>query len=178
MAKRLKEIREEIVNSVGGGNIAGLEPQLPPGKPKAKLFKDILRRKKPQLSEEHQVQAHLDHFVRYASMELGLMDAPEVEMVDDREAARTNTSFGSYAPGSKQIKVNVSGRHVADVLRTLAHELVHHKQNEDGRLHNLAGETGSEFENEANSIAGVIMRNYGKKNPHIYESVITLYEKP
>jgi hypothetical protein len=47
--------------------------------------------------------------------------------------------------------------------------MVHHKQNLDGVLTNYAGETGSEFENEANSVAGIIMRNYGKQNPRIYE---------
>jgi len=32
-----------------------------------------------------------------------------------------------------------------------------------------SGQTGSPVENEANALAGVLMRNYGQKNPMIFE---------
>jgi predicted metalloprotease len=62
------------------------------------------------------------------------------------------------------------GRLIADVLRTIAHEMVHHKQNEMGVLKNLeeAGKAGTKFENQANSIAGILIREYGKTNKKIY----------
>jgi len=47
--------------------------------------------------------------------------------------------------------------------------MVHHKQNIEGRLDNLSGKTGSDIENEANSMAGIILREYGQKNPNIYD---------
>jgi hypothetical protein len=52
----------------------------------------------------------------------------------------------------------------------LAHELVHHKQNLEGRLKDAVkdGEDGSPIENEANAKAGEIVRRYGKLNPSIY----------
>ena len=34
----------------------------------------------------------------------------------------------------------------------------------------MSGETGSDTENQANSIAGICLRNYGKIEPLIYES--------
>ena len=58
---------------------------------------------------------------------------------------------------------------MADILRTLAHELVHRKQAEDGRLNITSGETGSDIENEANAQAGVLLRNFGKLNKQIYQ---------
>jgi Zn-dependent peptidase ImmA (M78 family) len=58
---------------------------------------------------------------------------------------------------------------MADILRTLAHELVHHKQNLDGRINYESGETGSDIENEANAKAGVLLRDFGKKNNEIYQ---------
>lgn len=122
-----------------------------------------------QYIAEQQVQDHVNTFKDYVSKELGLENVPEVRLINDKAKALVNTSFGGYHPGEKYIEVNVAGRHIADVLRTLAHELVHHKQNEEGKLHGEAGETGSNCENEANSKAGIIMRNYGKKNPGIYE---------
>ena len=59
---------------------------------------------------------------------------------------------------------------MADVLRTLAHELVHHRQNELGKLNNDSGKTGSDVENEANVKAGILMRDFGKDREEIYES--------
>jgi Zn-dependent peptidase ImmA (M78 family) len=58
---------------------------------------------------------------------------------------------------------------MADILRTLAHELVHRKQEEDGRLDINSGKTGSPIEDEANAMAGVLLRNFGKINNSIYE---------
>jgi Zn-dependent peptidase ImmA (M78 family) len=58
---------------------------------------------------------------------------------------------------------------MADLLRTLAHELVHRKQSEDGRIDYNSGKTGSEIENEANAMAGVLLRKFGKQNEEIYQ---------
>jgi hypothetical protein len=65
---------------------------------------------------------------------------------------------------------------MADILRTLAHELVHRKQEEDGRLDIKSGETGSPIEDEANATAGVLLRNFGKINNSIYESANQINE--
>lgn len=118
---------------------------------------------------EQETISHVDDFMGYCKDYLNLDEMPELELIPDKDLALRNTSFGGYSPSEKKIYLNTGGRHMADILRTLAHEMVHHKQNLDGRLTNYAGETGSEFENEANSVAGVIMRNYGKQNPKIYE---------
>jgi len=113
---------------------------------------------------------HVDHFVDYVCGQLDIENPPQIHLIHDRSEARINKSFGGYNPNDKTIKVNIAGRHTADVLRTLAHELVHYKQDLDGRLKHDSGETGSDIENEANAHAGIIMRNYGKMNTAIFES--------
>jgi hypothetical protein len=56
-----------------------------------------------------------------------------------------------------------------DVCRTLAHELVHFKQDIGGQLEGEnPGATGSPQENEANAEAAVIMRNWGKRFPRLF----------
>ena len=70
---------------------------------------------------------------------------------------------------SKKIWIYVKNRNMADILRTLAHELVHYKQLLDGALNSESGKTGSDEENEANAQAGVLLRDFGKVNPVIYE---------
>ena len=41
---------------------------------------------------------------------------------------------GYYDPSNKEVHLYTEGRHIKDILRSLAHELIHHKQNMDGRL--------------------------------------------
>jgi GNAT superfamily N-acetyltransferase/pyrimidine deaminase RibD-like protein len=57
-----------------------------------------------------------------------------------------------------------------DVLRTVAHELVHCSQNQQhGQLPDDAGETGSKWENDANARAGIIMRDWANTHPEHFE---------
>ena len=109
-------------------------------------------------------------FVKFASDELDLGDeAPKVTISYDDKEAENMKSFGLYKPNDSDIRVVAINRNLADVLRTLAHEMVHFKQNKDGRLDANSNKTGSDIENEANAQAGVLMRNFGMQNPIIFE---------
>lgn len=124
------------------------------------------------IAHEQMVQQHVNDFMGHAKEHLGLQELPRVELVNNKRVAQENASFGGYYPGEKTIRVNIAGRHPVDILRTLAHEMVHYRQDLDGQLDDvaMAGETGSTYENEANSEAGIMMRNYGRAKPSIYES--------
>jgi hypothetical protein len=63
-----------------------------------------------------------------------------------------------------------------DVLRTLAHEMVHHKQDINGELNDRSGEDGSPQENEANAKAAVIMSLWAKMNPELFQRASILAE--
>jgi hypothetical protein len=78
-------------------------------------------------------------------------------------------SFGGYNPEDGTIQLALKDRHPADVLRTLAHELVHFKQDQAGNLNDRSGMTGSSEENEANTKAGIIMRHFNKRFPQYLE---------
>lgn len=79
-------------------------------------------------------------------------------------------SFGMYVPDENMLAVALVNRHPVDILRTVAHELVHFKQNMNGELTPDSGETGSPHENQAHEIAGVIMRNFNKRYPEYLKS--------
>jgi hypothetical protein len=127
-----------------------------------------------------QFQAVLDPFITFAINKLGIKEAPAFRCKPEDDQGE-QPSFGGYAPSSNSIIVSTKNRHPLDVLRTIAHELVHHKQNEQGRIKDVAkeGSTGSKIENEANAVAGQLMRLWGKSNPshfnlpHIKEQVLT-----
>jgi len=111
------------------------------------------------------VQEHmLTHLIKLCKQELILDDLPEIKILDDETAVGKGTSFGEFK--DDRIEVVSTGRHPIDVMRTLAHELVHWKQRSVGQ--ELDGSDGSETENQANALAGVIMRKFGKMYPEYF----------
>lgn len=104
------------------------------------------------------------HLLRLCKHELGINELPPIELVDEEPTVGEGTSFGEFDGNS--IRVVTQGRHPMDVMRTLAHELVHWKQLMQGD--ELDGSDGSNVENEANAMAGVIMRKFGKMYPDYF----------
>lgn len=111
----------------------------------------------------------LQDFVKFAAEHLKLNSLPKLEFIFNSKRSVENKSFGGYAPGAKHISITVQNRHIMDVCRTLAHELVHYSQDLKNQLEDEnAGATGSPQENEANAEAAVIMRNWGKAHPDLF----------
>jgi hypothetical protein len=105
-------------------------------------------------------------FIQQVTIELGIDPMPEIHLHTDPEWSEQNHSFGRYDPESHTLNVSLPNRHVMDVLRTVAHELVHCSQNQQhGSLPDDAGETGSRWENDANARAGIIMRDWANSHP-------------
>ncbi len=90
-------------------------------------------------------------------------EAPKINLVGGGEFAEIKTSLGGFDPETKEIYVATENRLTADILRTLAHEMVHRKQDEMGlvRNPNKDGMDGSPIENNAHAVAGILMREYG-----------------
>jgi hypothetical protein len=114
----------------------------------------------------------IGEFIKFAKERLSLDKFPfQIRLIKDNEFATTFKSYGGYDPNTDEIFVYVSNRSLPDILRTLAHELVHLKQRETGTVGSYRdGETGSDVENEANAAAGILLRDFGRRNGHIYES--------
>ena len=83
----------------------------------------------------------------------------------------------NYQPDTKTITVFSFGRHPKDMLRSFAHEVIHHVQNCEGRLTNTSTHEGyalddsnmSELEREAYSKGNMLFREwedlYKRANP-------------
>ncbi len=114
----------------------------------------------------------IGEFIKFAKQRLSLDRFPfKIRLVKDNSFATTFKSYGGYDPTTDEIFVYVSNRSMPDILRTLAHELVHLKQREVGTVGSYKdGQTGSDVENEANAAAGILLRDFGRRNGHIYES--------
>lgn len=110
----------------------------------------------------------IDDFVDFVSGDLELDDNFTVDITNDSDDVET---LASYDINDNEVTVLGKNRSLPDIIRSVAHELVHHKQNERGELtgRQEEGEDGSPWEDEANSKAGEIVRKFGKENPEIYD---------
>jgi hypothetical protein len=112
----------------------------------------------------------LQDFIRFCVEELKIKQMPTVKLRKDPQWSVRNRTFGRYINDQHLLEVAWGGRHIMDVLRTVAHELTHKHQHErDGdQMDATAGETGSPWENEANARAGVLMRDYARMHPEYF----------
>jgi len=129
------------------------------------IIKQLLR-ERLMGKEEADLRAVAD-FVNFAKEFLDITDDIKIKLAFERTADLKTTAYYSMLG---ELVVYAKDRAIIDICRSIAHELVHHKQNIEGRLVNTIkdGEDGSPIENEANAVAGVIIRKYGKIKPEIY----------
>ena len=111
----------------------------------------------------------LKDFIAFCKQELNIQSLPKISLIKDKSFVEQNRSYGEYNPQTNTVKVFSPGRNLADICRSLAHELCHHRQNELDMIYDEAGNTGTDIENDANAMAGILMRDYGKKNVAVYD---------
>lgn len=148
--------------------------------PSANKHSGEKKRKKVKLSESISVEDFkviLVDFGEFVIEELGIETDPRIILKRTEDYSSEHITFGTFNTESRETTVSITNRHPMDVLRSVAHELVHHKQLEEGRLEEGSGETGSEIENEANAVAGALMRKYGKANPDMFSKEAIRHRK-
>ena len=130
------------------------------------IIKTLLR--EAIMTKDKEDVLDVSDFVNFTKDFLGIDDNVKVELAFEKTPDLRTTAY--YNNGDRRVKVYVKDRAKIDVMRSIAHELVHHKQNIDGRFDNAEdpGADGSEFENEANAVAGLIIRKWGRIHPEIY----------
>jgi hypothetical protein len=113
------------------------------------------------------LKSSLREFYPYAKKRLGF-DRPVRLFLrnDPHNAADVYGKTAYYDPQEEKVVLYVTNRHPKDILRSFAHELVHHKQNCDGRLSGLSAgegyaqtEQGEQLEKEA-YLGSMMFRNF------------------
>jgi predicted transcriptional regulator len=113
------------------------------------------------------LKSSLREFYPYAKKRLGF-DRPVRLFLrnDPHNAADVYGKTAYYDPQEEKVVLYVTNRHPKDILRSFAHELVHHKQNCDGRLSGLTAgegyaqtEQGEQLEKEA-YLGSMMFRNF------------------
>jgi len=132
------------------------------------------------LSTKKFEQGLLEEFLDFANKSLEIDKPYSVYFVDDKDnASDALGKTAMYNPSTNSVYVYVTDRHPKDVLRSVAHELMHHKQNCDGRLDRTYGEGSDDLEmleREANE-AGYLVRQFEDGGKNISEEM-ELNENP
>ena len=110
----------------------------------------------------------LDKFVLFVKEQLELKTVPTISIQNHRNGLKTTANY-DYTKENKVVKVCMKNRALVDVMRSIAHELVHHKQFEQGRLNTPPPDIGGEIEDEANAKAGQFIKMFAKMDKTIYD---------
>lgn len=104
-------------------------------------------------------------FIKFVNDELSLNQPFRVKLVNQRDDDLRTYAY--YNASNGDVKVYCKDRGLADVLRSIAHELIHHHQNQVGKLDKPTQDIGGEIEDEANSVAGQLVKKFGYENPKL-----------
>ena len=111
----------------------------------------------------------LSSLIQYMlSKGMKIQPLPKVKFVDD-DAENAENFFGKtayYDPNNQVIVLYTMDRHPKDVMRSFAHEMIHHEQNCNGKLNNISTQNTNEdgdlpeIEREAYEKGNMIFRNW------------------
>jgi Zn-dependent peptidase ImmA (M78 family) len=107
----------------------------------------------------------IQKFLKYVIRELKIGSNAEIVFLFEHDP--NYPSAGGYLPSEKKVICAVRNRAIADVMRTLAHELTHHRQNELGMI-GPEDSDNQKLEDQANVYAGRLVRWFGRENREIY----------
>jgi len=128
------------------------------------------------IAENISISDHKDNFIEMfqkflpiAMKYIGLKHLPKMKF-EPHIHDDVQPTFGKYENGEHVLYVALMNRHPNDILRTIAHELTHYKQDTEHELVDDSGRTGSPHENQANAVAGIVMRHFNKEHPEYLDS--------
>jgi len=118
---------------------------------------------------EGRIQSYTDSLSKYmANQDLNIQPLPSLEFIDNDEDNASNI-FGRtayYMPSEMKIVLYTMGRHPKDILRSFAHEMIHHHQNLSGTLGDIQTTNTNEdgdlekLEREAYENGNIMFRNW------------------
>jgi len=126
----------------------------------------------PDLNSCNDKSETISSFINHCCQELSLNQKPSIKIASNREDDGIVTT-AHYKPATGEIAVYAKGRALPDILRSIAHEMVHMGQHENGDLEKYPVQNvGGHIEDEANSRAGSLIKGFALRpeNKHIYES--------
>ena len=125
-------------------------------------MKEEVEQTKPQLKD------YITSLTEYM-LDNGMNIEPLPEVKLRKDEANASNFFGKtayYDPNAREIVLYTLGRHDKDIVRSYAHEMIHHMQNLQGTLHNIQTQDTTadskllELEKEAYTLGNITFRNW------------------
>jgi len=111
----------------------------------------------------------IDHFIQWSIQKLNIQEPhPVFDFSTDTAEAQANHRTGVHTDDGN-ITVYVGNRNLVDILRTIFHELTHHRQGQLNMIKPGDSYPGSPIEAMADMMAGKYIKIYGKQHPQIFQ---------
>ena len=108
------------------------------------------------------IRTYANDLIEFFHQRYKLQNKPSIVFAQDQKnSLKPLGKTAHYDPADQSITVYTTGRHMKDCLRSLAHELVHHLQNERGDLMGM----------------GATVPGYAQEDGHMREMEREAYEK-
>lgn len=114
--------------------------------------------------------AKLKEFCLHCAKELGLKGKIKIILSNKPTGMAT---AGFFLPQERVVGVACHNRAMADIMRTIAHELTHCSQHLKGTVFPEDDKGLQPLEDEANTMSGRLVRFYGRKNRFIYDDLLS-----
>ena len=116
--------------------------------------------KKDNLQVDPNYVDRIIHFIQFTAKLLQLDHDFTIYLLAKGENDGSTT--GGYHPGDNTISVLYEGRSLIDILRSIAHEIEHQRQDALDLIPSEPQNIGGFLENDANIIAGILIKLYVK----------------
>ena len=113
----------------------------------------------------------LGEFVVFCEKMLPIENGYVIKVVTDRKKHGIGTT-AAYMVGGNECRIYAKNRAFVDVLRSVAHEMTHMMQDEQGMIDGPIQDAGGFHEDQANAKAGELIKLFAKSSPErrgIYE---------
>lgn len=119
------------------------------------------------------------HFIKFCKNKLDIQNMPSQITIFKHRDEDEGMTTGGYDPETTNITVLGGSRLLLDVLRSIAHELTHHKQNERGDLLEQVSmyetDLDTPYENEAYERSGNLVKEWTRMVKEEYPEIYSLY---
>ena len=125
---------------------------------------------------QNELVPYIKTLTQFMDDNIEIRPLPKVKFVDDEaNASKVLGKTAYYDPQNCAITLYITDRHPKDILRSFAHEMIHHMQNMQGRLGNIGTQNINqddnlkELEEEAYQLGNILLRSWENSQDQLDE---------
>ena len=181
-AVRLRGInqRNELYKAFFKKNIPHVKMEETPNETRFYLkenqLNEAVRCKALHNTPQNELIPFIKSLTQFMDSDIEIRPLPKVKFVDDEaNASKVLGKTAYYDPQNCAITLYITDRHPKDILRSFAHEMIHHMQNMQGRLGNIGTQNVNqddnlkELEEEAYQLGNILLRSWENSQDQLDE---------